>query len=220
MASGLKLGLDNVFAGTRIEGGRDGSRRPFDVDFIRNVILADGALARMNDEARDVVYILLETGARPSEICNLSRRRIMLDADIPFIRVEAEDRLLKTEHSERDVPLVGRALEAMRRHPDGFPRYFDEADNFSATAMKHFHKHKLLPSEKHAIYSFRHSFEDRLKDVEAPERLIDEMMWHTIDKPKYRDGYGLRLKLKFLQAIALTARQVPQRRIRQPPDYP
>jgi integrase len=137
MASGLKLGLDNVFAGTRIEGGRDGSRRPFDVDFIRNVIVADGALARMNDEARDVIYILLKTGARPSEICNLSRRRIMLDADIPFIRVEAEDRLLKTEHSERDVPLVGRALEAMRRHPDGFPRYFDKADNFSATVAHH-----------------------------------------------------------------------------------
>jgi len=29
-------------------------------------------------------------------------------------------------------------------------------------------------------------------------------MGHTIDKPKYGDGYGLKLKLKYLQAIALT----------------
>jgi integrase len=200
----LKLGLDNVFAGTRLEGGKDGSRKPFETDFIRNVILADGMLAGMNDEARDVIYTLIETGARPSEIVNLTQHRIVLDADIPFIRIEAEDRLLKTEHSERDVPLVGMALDAMRRHPDGFPRYFDKGDNFSAAALKHFRKHKLLPSNKHTIYSFRHSFKDRLKAVEAPEELIDELMAHTIEKPKYGDGYGLKLKLKHIQAIALT----------------
>jgi integrase len=200
----LQLRLDNVFAGTRIEGGRDGNRKPFELDFIRNVILADGQLADLNDEARDVVYIVMETGARPSEIINLSKQRIMLDAAIPFIRIKAEGRLLKTKHSERDVPLVGMAIDAMRRHPDGFPRYFDKGSNLSATQMKHFKKHKLLPSEKHTVYSFRHSFKDRLKAVEAPEELIDEMMGHTIDKPKYGDGYGLKLKLKYLQAIALT----------------
>jgi hypothetical protein len=73
--------------------------------------------------------------------------------------------------------------------------------------MKHFKKHKLLPSEKHSIYSFRHSFKDRLKAVEAPEELVDEMMGHTIDKPKYGDGYGLKLKLKYLKAIAMSPRQ-------------
>jgi integrase len=200
----LQLRLDNVFAGTRIEGGRDGNRKPFEVDFIRNVILADGQLADLNDEARDVVYLVMETGARPSEIINLSRQRIVLDAPIPFIRIKAEDRLLKTEHSERDVPLIGMALDAMRRHPEGFPRYFDKGSNLSATLMKHFKKRCLLPSEKHSVYSFRHSFKDRLKAAEAPEELIDEMMGHATDKPKYGDGYGLKLKLKYLQAIALT----------------
>ena len=112
------------------------------------MILADGQLADLNDEARDVVYVVMETGARPSEIINLSKGRIVLDAPIPFIRIKAEDRLLKTEHSERDVPLVGMALDAMRRHPEGFPRYFDKGSNLSATLMKHFKKRELLPSEK------------------------------------------------------------------------
>jgi integrase len=201
----LQLRLDNVFAGTRIEGGRDGSRKPFELDFIRNTIMADGQLAELNDEARDVVYVVMETGARPSEIINLSKARIVLDAPTPYIRIKAEGRLLKTEHSERDVPLVGIALEAMQRHPNGFPRYFDKGSNLSATLMKHFKKHDLLPSEKHSIYSFRHSFKDRLKAAEAPEELIDEMMGHSIDKPKYGDGYGLKLKLKYLQVIALTS---------------
>ena len=200
----LKLGLDDVFAATRIEGGRDGQRAPFPVEFIRDVILAPGKLDELNEEARDAVYAMMETGARPSEIVNLTAAQIVLDAPIPFIRIRAEGRVLKTEHSERDIPLVGLALDAMRRHPDGFPRYFDKGSSLSATLMKHFGKHELLPTDKHKIYSFRHSFKDRLKAVEAPEELIDEMMGHRTDKPKYGDGYGLGLKLKYLQLIALT----------------
>jgi integrase len=200
----LKLRLDDVFAGTRIEGGRDGQRAPLPVEFIRDVILAPGKLDDLNDEARDVVYAVMETGARPSEIVNLTAQRIALDAEIPYIRIQAEGRLLKTDHSERDIPLVGLALEAMKRHPEGFHRYFDKGSSLSATLMKHFSKHQLLPTTKHKIYSFRHSFKDRLKAVEAPEELIDEMMGHRTDKPRYGDGYGLRLKLKYLQMIAFT----------------
>ena len=131
-------------------------------------------------------------------------QRIVLDAEIPYIRIQAEGRLLKTDHSERDIPLVGLALEAMKRHPEGFPRYFDKGSSLSATLMKHFSNRELLPTAKHKIYSFRHSFKDRLKAVEAPEELIDEMMGHRTDKPRYGDGYGLRLKLKYLQMIAFT----------------
>jgi hypothetical protein len=131
-------------------------------------------------------------------------QRIVLDAEIPYIRIQAEGRLLKTDHSERDIPLVGLALEAMKRHPEGFPRYFDKGSSLSATLMKHFSKHELLPTTKHKIYSFRHSFKDRLKAVEAPEELIDQMMGHRTDKPQYGDGYGLRLKVKYLQMIAFT----------------
>ncbi|WP_354052940.1 hypothetical protein [Bradyrhizobium sp. LB12.1] len=132
----LKLGLDDVFAGTRIEGGRDGQRATFSVDFIRHVILAPGKLDELNDEARDVVYVVMETGARPSEVVNLTASRIVLDAEVPYIRIEAEGRVLKTEHSERDIPLVGYAREAMKRHPQGFPRYFDKGSSLSATLMK------------------------------------------------------------------------------------
>jgi integrase len=198
----LRLNLDNVFGGLLIEGGKDGSRSPFPSGFIESVILPNGRLERMNDEARDAIYVAMETGARPSEILNLTEQRIVLKGDIPYIRIEPEEAELKTGYSERDVPLVGMALEAMRRHPKGFPRYFDRGDSFSATAMKHFKKYKLLPTAKHKICSFRHSFKDRLKAVEAPEELIDELMGHSIDKPKYGDGYGLKVKLKWIQAIA------------------
>lgn len=200
----LALGLDSVFSGTRIDGGRDGSRAPFTVDHIRKVILAPDALDGLNDEARDVIYVAMETGCRPSEIVNLSKGRIKLGAETPYIRVEAEGRLLKTEHSERDIPLVGMALEAMKRHPAGFPRYHDKGSTLSATLMKHMKARKLLPTDRHSVYSFRHAFKDRLKAAECPEEMVDELMGHSTGKPKYGDGYGLQLKAKYLQAIALT----------------
>ncbi|WP_445222142.1 hypothetical protein ACKWRH_20940 [Bradyrhizobium sp. Pa8] len=200
----LKLGLDSVFSGTRIEGGRDGSRAPFTVDHIRNVILAPGALDGLNDEARDVIYVVMETGCRPSEIVNLSKGRIVLDGDVPYVRIEAEGRLLKTEHSERDIPLVGLALEAMKRHRSGFPRYHDKGSSLSATLMKHMKARKLLPTDKHSVYSFRHAFKDRLKAAECPEEMVDELMGHATGKPKYGDGYGLKLKARYIQSIALT----------------
>ena len=200
----LQLRLDNVFAGTRIEGGRDGKRSPFTVEHIRDQILALGALDGLNDEARDVIYVMTETGARPSEIVNLTNSRIVLDGPIPYIRIEAEGRLLKTDHSARDIPLVGLALEAMKRHPRGFPRYADKGSMLSATLMKHFKSRKLLPTPKHSIYSLRHSFKDRIRSVEAPEELIDELMGHSNGKPRYGDGYGLQLKRKYLQMIAFT----------------
>ena len=200
----LQLRLDNVFAGTRIEGGRDGKRSPFTVEHIRDQILALGALDGLNDEARDVIYVMTETGARPSEIVNLTNSRIVLDGPIPYIRIEAEGRLLKPDHSARDIPLVGLALEAMKRHPRGFPRYADKGSMLSATLMKHFKSRKLLPTPKHSIYSLRHSFKDRIRSVEAPEELIDELMGHSNGKPRYGDGYGLQLKRKYLQMIAFT----------------
>jgi len=197
--------IDNVFAGTRIEKGKDNSRKPFETKFIRNAILAKGKLDGLNDEARDVALVMMETGARPPEIINLSKSRIVLNAKIPHIKVKAEGRLLKTDHSERDIPLVGRALEAMRRHPNGFPRYADKGDDLSEDLMKHFREQGLLPSEDHSIYSFRHSFKDRLKAAKAPEEMIDELMGHKVAKPKYGQGYDLKAKAEKLQAICFKA---------------
>jgi integrase len=198
-----RLRLDPVFAGTRLEGERANSRPPFTAAFIVNRILAPGALDSMNEEERAAVHVLINTGARPSEIINLRRDRIILDAEIPHIQVRPDDRVLKTDWSFRDIPLVGVSLDAMRDFPDGFPRYYDKGDSFSAVVNKYFEVHGLKPTERHTLYSLRHGFKDRLREVETPDELKDELMGHNPRKPKYGDGHGLRLKLKYISAIAL-----------------
>lgn len=200
-----RLKLPDLFQGLRLRGEADRSRVPFENEFIQKRLLARGALDGLNDEAKDVVYVIIETGLRPSEIINLTEKTIHLDAKIPHVSIEADGRRLKTEDSARQVPLVGAALKAMRKHPHGFPHYRDKGSNLSATVNKYLMENGLRPSKSHTVYSLRHSFKDRLVAAEAPDSLIDSLMGHKTYKPKYGKGPSLELKLKFLSQIAFTS---------------
>lgn len=200
-----RLRLEPMFAGTRLDGDKTQSRPPYSPGFIVNHILAPGALADMNAEARAAIHVLVNTGARPSEIVNLRRDRIKLDAEIPHIEVRDDERVLKSDYSFRDIPLVGIALHALRAFPDGFARYFDKGDSFSGAVNKYLDEHGLKETPRHVLYSLRHGFKDRLREAETPVEMMDELMGHNPKKPKYGDGHGLRLKLKFIRKVALSA---------------
>lgn len=197
-----RLNLPDLFRGQRLRGEADKSRVPFETDFIQDRLLAEHALDGLNEDARLVLYVIGDTGLRISEVVNLTRNAICLDAPIPYIKVLPEGRRLKTRDSERDIPLVGAALAAMRLRPDGFPRYRDKGNVLSATVNKFLADRGLRPSPDHTVYSLRHSFKDRLVAAEAPDSLIDSLMGHRTYKPKYGKGPSLPLKLKFLERIA------------------
>jgi len=197
-----RLNLPEVFKGLRLRNEVERSRSPFDPEFIQDELLAVGALNELNEDARYVLYVVAETGLRLSEAVNLQRHTIHLDADIPYIEVLPDGRVLKTEDSQREIPLVGVALEALKLRPDGFPRYRDKSSNLSATVNKFLSERGLRPTKEHTVYSLRHSFKDRLIAAEAPDSLIDSLMGHRTGKPKYGKGPPLELKLKFLASIA------------------
>lgn len=173
-----RLGLDQIFAGLRFEGGTTGTRAAYDPAFVAARILAPGALGGLNSEARDVVYLISETGLRLSEAANLTASTIHLDTEIPYVSVRPIGRKMKTAQSARDIPLVGVALEAMRRNPAGFPRYRDKAAGLSALVNKYLSVHDLRPTPQHTLYSLRHTFEDRLTALEPPDKIIPALMGH------------------------------------------
>jgi hypothetical protein len=71
-------------------------------------------------------------------------------------RLDPEDpREIKTVSSIRRIPLVGVALEVMKKFPNGFPSYKENENNFSSAAGKYFRENKLFPTKKHVIYSLR-----------------------------------------------------------------
>lgn len=197
-----RLKIPEIFKGLRLRGETENARLPFETTFIQNVLLAAGALDGLNEEARSVIYVMADTGLRPSEVVNLTSATICLDAPIPHVKILPEGRRLKTEDSEREIPLVGVALAAMHLHPNGFPRYRDKSSSLSGALNKFLAENKLRPTKGHTVYSLRHSFKDRLIGAEAPDSLIDSLMGHKTYKPKYGKGPSLELKLKFLSAIA------------------
>lgn len=200
-----RLNIPNIFKDLRLRGEKEKPRLPFENEFIQEKLLAEGALAGLNEDARLVLYIIVETGMRPSEIVNLRESAIRLDTKVPHVKIIADGRRLKTDESAREIPLVGVALKALKMRPKGFPRYRDKSSGLSGTLNKFLLENDLRPSKDHKVYSLRHSFKDRLVAAEAPDSLIDSLMGHKTHKPKYGRGPSLELKLKFLEQIAFTS---------------
>lgn len=193
----------NPFAGLRFEDRAQNSRPPFSEKWISENILAAGALDGLNTEARLAVLALVNTGARPSEIVNLSPDRIVIEANIPYIDIrETAERELKALASVRRIPLAGVSLDAMREARGGFPRYRDR-DTLSAAVNKFFRENGLLESAGHTLYSFRHGFEARLKLAEVDEELRRYLMGHAIKRPKYGYSEDLRWSSAAIAKVAI-----------------
>ncbi len=183
-------------------------RPPFPLAWIKDRLLAIGAFASLNAEARGIILAMIETGARPSELCNLDRNTILLDAEVPHISVEPrsdpdDPREIKTDSSVRLIPLVGVALAVFKAHPNGFANYRNKEATLSGTLNKHLRANKLLPTPEHKVYSLRHSFEDRMKDGDFDTELRMMLMGHAIDRPSYGSGGGLTWRHEALKRIAL-----------------
>lgn len=177
---------------------------PFQTEWIVSKIMQPGALDALNLPARLIVFTLIETGARPSEIANLTPAQIRLDVDVPHIAIKPTgDREIKTGSSVREIPLVGVSLAAMRTAPEGFPRYRDKETSLSNLLMKFFKKNDLLPTGDHRIYSLRHSFEKRMTEAGLDYGLRCLLMGHATDRPAYGDGGSLEYRRDELLKIAL-----------------
>ena len=124
--------------------------------------------------------LLGETGCRLAEIVGLRLEDIDLENDLIHIHPNPARRL-KTKNSKRTLPLVGYAKLAMEealKYSDGeylFTRYIKngtcKADHASA-ALGKWLKKDFNGLTAHCL---RHTFRDRLRAVECPIDLIDQI---------------------------------------------
>lgn len=196
----------NPFDGLSFKKPRHIKRRVgFTPEYVSKNFLHGDKLASMKPDIRRALLVILGTGCRPSEVLNLSPVAIRLDEEVPHINImDRAGRELKTEQSNRDVPLVGVALTAMRAHlkdgnNDGFPRYRDKETNFSNAMKATFDRKALRETPEHSVYSLRHMFEDLLKDAEIGDEMRRELMGHRIDRSQYGRGFTLEAKRDALE---------------------
>lgn len=175
------------------------SRPPFEASFVQNTLLPN--LTTLNERDRSVLWAMADTGMREVEVFGLAPDDILISDEMPFIWIRPREGYnLKTIHSERKIPLVGSALIAFKKFPNGF-KHLGNPDTFSNTVNKYLKTNNLRPTSRHSAYSLRHTFKDRLRDIGAPEELIDDLMGHKKSGPKYGRGHQLETKHKWLMKI-------------------
>ncbi len=186
-----RLGLMLPLSDLAFKNGEAGTRPPFTAKWIKEKLLAKGALAGLNPEARAIVLTMVNTGARPSELAALTPECIRLDCDVPHISIEAVGRQLKSKNAKRVIPLAGASLEALRTFPEGFPRYRRSSASLSATVNKFLRGNGLAETPEHTLYSLRHGFEDRLLAAGVDERIRRDLFGHSLNRERYGAGATL-----------------------------
>lgn len=113
---------------------------------------------------------MINTGYRPSEAQCPTAAQIRLDVPVPHISIEPVGRTLKSPYARRVIPLLGVSLKVFKQFPGGFDRYREKA-SLSATVHKYLRENKLVETDGHALYSLRHSFEDRMLAAGIDDRI-------------------------------------------------
>jgi integrase len=177
-----------------------------DIKFIQSVSKKE------DDELRWLLLLLSDSGMRLSEALGLSKDDINLNNPISYIRLIPHPwRRLKTKASERYIPLTKESEWACMRileHNKGslfaFPKYTSVKGcnaNSASAALNKWLKGKL--SERYVIHGFRHAFRDRLRAIECPSEIIDQLGGWSLKSvgQGYGKGYKLSVLSKWMNKI-------------------
>jgi integrase len=154
----------------------------------------DKALAS-GSQIKLLMPLLGETGCRLAEIVGLKLEDIDLANDLIHIRANSARRL-KTKSSQRTLPLVGYAklaIEQALEQGDStylFPRYIRDGKCYATHASNALNKWLKKDFYGLTAHCLRHTFRDRLRAVECPMDLIDQIGgWKSVSS--IGNSYGI-----------------------------
>jgi integrase len=197
----------NPFSSIYMPDEAQEERQPIPVDSLRSI---QRDCMAIDDEMRWLLAIISDTGMRLSEAAGLHKDDIILDAPIPYINLQPHSwRRLKTKGSARHIPLIGASLWAAKRiqqhdSSHAFPRYCDGKicnANSASAALNKWMKPRL--KDNAVLHSFRHSMRDRLRAVECPSDIIDQIGgWSSSSiGASYGKGYELPVLAKWMKML-------------------
>lgn len=197
--------LDNPFSKMALDGASEKRRPSFSREWVSDKLLAPGAFLGLNEEARDVFFVMINTGLRPSEITDAPLEDFCVQDNVPHLKVRPNGRELKVSHTRREIPLLGVSLEAARRIADrgGVTKYQRKASGWSALVNKYLGNNDLKETPNHTAYSLRHYVEDALLRAGVDDRIRADILGHKYHRPVYGDGGGLVGRRDALERIAL-----------------
>jgi len=156
--------------------------------------------------------LLGETGCRLAEIVGLRLEDIDLDNELLHIRPNSARRL-KNKTSERVLPLVGYAklaIDQVQIQADDewlFPQYIKSGHCYATHASNAVNKWLKKDFGGLTAHSLRHTFRDRLRAVECPMDMIDQIGgWKSITSigNSYGRGFTMDQYRQYLDKIMIT----------------
>ena len=155
--------------------------------------------------------LLGETGCRLAELVGLRLKDIDLYNELLHIRPNSARRL-KTRNSQKTLPLVAYAKLAMKKalqHSDGeylFPRYIKDRKYYATHASNALNLWLKKDFDGLTTHCLRHTFRDRLRAVERPMDMIDQIGgWRSVSSigNSYGKGYHINKLTGWIKKVQL-----------------
>ena len=197
------LSCKNAFSKTYIPDLEDAiKRQPIPIEIIRKI---QKECVLVNDPNRWLIALISDTGMRLSEALGLRVEDLQIENKVPYVSIEPNSaRKLKTKSSKRQIPLVGLSFWAAQQivknvnDEFAFPHYTikDYCHTNSASAALNKWLKSRVP-DLCVIHSFRHSMRDRLREINCPSEVIDEIGGWSNHNMGNKYGLGFKILQKY-----------------------
>jgi len=182
--------MPNPFSGVRVKEAAEVARIPLSTEQIQALLKA-GVLDPLHEDFQRLFRLLINTGMRPVEAIGLELDDVNLGHEVPHVHVRKNAvRGLKTDHSERLLPLLGVSLQAAEElvAAGGWGKRLGK--NMYATSIinRSLRDSGIVTDKRQSLYSLRHWFQDQLTKRDVVDRAQAQLMGHKFQRPKY--GYG------------------------------
>ena len=201
------LNIPNVFTNLRIKGAGASKLDRLPLSDTQVVHLET---AYSNDTTAWALFVCLrDTGCRVSEIAGLRVKDCDTDKECLIIS-PTPWRTLKTNNSQRSVPLSPKAIKTLDEVSQGkdleaplFPQYAKErgGDNCSAMLMKRLRT--IITDKKLTMHSLRHRMKDKLRNTCCPEAISMAILGHGSNTvaANYGSGYALDVMREHMEKV-------------------
>ena len=207
------LDYPNPFANLRYRKQEPVTRPPIPIEHIASI---QKLCRSYDDDMRWLIALISDTGLRLGEAAGLERSHVDLSSSLPHLIIkETDSRRLKTKTSKRRVPLVGEALWAAGKAVEAslhnntsflFPRYNKKAStnsNSASNGLNKWMKEHIPP--QYVLHGFRHAMRDRLREVDCPSDVMDEIGgWSKASVGQnYGQGSSLERLHRFMEKVVI-----------------
>ena len=208
VSSELALDMQNPFAGIYHDRNAGvSSRKPIP---ILDIVRVQEECLKIDDDLRWLILLISDTGMRLAEAAGLLKSDIILDSQTPYVHIQKHPwRNLKTSSSHRKVPLCGKSLWAAKRilvskssNKYAFERYNQQSSTSANSASAALNKwlRQYVP-DGCTLHSFRHSMRDRLRSVQCPSDIADQIGGRATNGvgQGYGSGYPLEILHQWME---------------------